>query len=155
VKQSQELYAVLIALPGGDTLLLPKVAVAEVLSADALQPSAAGPEWIAGTCLYNGRTLPVVNFEALNGTPGASGPRMRVVVLNGISDKLSVGQLALLGNGYPHLVTLNQNALTAVPLSDRDRDDLILVRVKIANTAAGIPNLDTLEDELVRAAPSA
>jgi chemotaxis signal transduction protein len=151
VNEPHELYAVLITLPGGATLLLPKLAVVEVLSADVVQPAADAPAWIAGRCNYNGRSLPVVNFEALVGTaPDEPGPRTRVAVMHGISGKLPSGQYALLGRGYPHLVTLNRNAVVVEPGTEEESRELVLAQVKIANTAAGIPDLDALEDHLAR-----
>jgi len=143
----QDLYAVLMAL-AGDTLLLPNVAVTEVLSFDRLQPQ-PGEGALAGWCEYNNRRLPVARFEVLNGgTVPAPTRRTRVAVVNCISGKLAVGQYGLLCQGYPHLVTLNRTALTREGLAAGDRADLVLARVKIANTAAAIPNLEALEADL-------
>ncbi|HUS24973.1 MAG TPA: chemotaxis protein CheW [Candidatus Binatia bacterium] len=145
---AQEVYAVLLAL-AGDTLLLPNIAVAEVLSHDRLQPAEGGPDWLAGHCEYNSRRLVVARFESLNGR-GAREPgrRTRIAVVNCISGRLPTGQYGLICQGYPHLVTLNRTALQKELPEPNDRDDLILTRVKIANTAAAIPNLETLEAEL-------
>jgi chemosensory pili system protein ChpC len=142
--EKQELYAVLMALTG-DTLLLPNIAVAEVLTIDRLKAE-DGPEWLAGRCEYNNRTLPVIRFEVLNGGERTEpSRRTRIAVLNCISGKLPYGQYAMLCQGYPHLVTLNRAALVAEPLAQGDRAELVLTRVKIANTAAAIPNLETVE----------
>lgn len=143
-----EIYAVLMKLTG-DTLLLPNAAVAEVVSAERLQPAAPGsPDWLAGTIAYNERTLPVLRFEVMNGGQSA-GPsaRLRVAVLHGISDRLRSGQYGVLCQGYPHLVTLNREALKKEPHVARDRK-VVLSRVKIANTSALIPDLELMESEL-------
>jgi len=148
---TRDLYAVLITLPGGDTLLLPNAAVVEVLSMEGVAP-AGGPAWLAGRCQYNGRPVPVVNFEVLNGAPAPeASARTRVTVLNGITTQLAGGQFAVLSQGYPHLVTLNANAVVRDTAAPADSRDLIVTRVRIANTKAAIPNLEAVEREIAEA----
>lgn len=149
MKASDEVYAVLMKL-SGDTLLLPNAAVAEVISAEHLQAAANGsPGWLAGTIRYNERTLPVLRFEAMNGGKEiGDARRLRVAVLHGITERLRSGQYAVLCHGYPHLVTLNREALKKEPSDASDRKGLVLARVKIANTRALIPNLELIEAEL-------
>ena len=48
---------------------------------------------------------------------------------------LSAGNLAIMTQGYPHLVTLNRAALHPVELDAVDRADLVLSRVRIASQA--------------------
>src|ERR1044071_4422121 len=94
-----ELYAVLIAL-GHDTLLVPNIAIAEVLSFDRLKPE-TGPQWLAGRCEYNNRSLPVISFDVMNG--GAKkdpSRRTRIAVVNCVSARLPAGQYAMLCQGY-------------------------------------------------------
>lgn len=147
----EQLYAVLMSLHE-DTLLLPNAAVAEVLSRDALQRAGGGPAWLLGHCEWNNRRVPVIRFEALNGGSGAGDPRReRVVVLNSPGRHLPSGQLAIVAQGYPHLVTLNRAALHPVELDAVDRDDLVLSRVRIASQVALIPDLETVEAEIAHA----
>lgn len=146
-----QLYAVLMALRE-NSLLLPNAAVVEVLSRDALRRDAGGPEWLLGHCEWSNRRVPVVRFETLNGHEGEGDARReRVVVLNSLGRHLPSGHLALLTQGYPHLVTLNRAALRPVPLDAGDRQDLVLSRVRIANQVALIPDLETVEAEIARA----
>lgn len=139
-----EIYAVLIALDG-DTLLLPNAVVSEVLPAATLDGAADGAG--LGRRTWNNRVLQVLSFEALNNrTAPSESRRARSVVFH------STGTVsyALLAQGYPHLVTLNRSALTPMPLRDTDRPEAVLARVRIANTEALIPNLETLEAEAQR-----
>jgi chemosensory pili system protein ChpC len=149
MKSADEVYAVLMKL-AGDTLLLPNAAIAEVVSAERLQEAAAGgPAWLAGTINYNELTLPVLRFEVMNGgTQAEDTRRLRVAILHGITERLHAGQYAVLCQGYPHLVTLNREALKKESRAATDREDLVLARVKIANTSALIPNLELMEAEL-------
>jgi chemosensory pili system protein ChpC len=143
---------VLIAL-SGDTLLLPNLAVAEVVARDAIQPlSQLPPPWLAGQIDWSGRRLPVLRFEALNrGKPASDPRRERVVVLNSHGRHLPSGQFALVTQAYPHLVTLNRAALQPLALRETDRPELLLARVRVANQEALIPDLDMIEAEIARA----
>lgn len=146
-----QIHAVLLALHG-DSLLLPNVAVAEVLSRDALQPSGNGPPWLLGHCMWNARSVPVVRFETLNCPGDEPDPRReRIVVLHSVGAHLPSGHLALVIQGYPHLVTLNRSALRPAALDPVDRDELILARVQIASQMTAIPDLETIEAEIARA----
>ncbi len=147
----EQIYAALIAIDG-DHLLLPNAAVAEVLGNDALVPSLKTPPWLRGTCAWNSRQIPVLCFEQLAGAATAGDARrQRIVVLHSPGRHLPSGNLAVLSQGYPHLVTLNRAALESIPLRETDRDDLVLSRVRIASQQALIPDLETIEAEIARA----
>ena len=147
----EELYAVLVSL-AGDTLLLPNAAVAEVVSPERMTPSADGaPVWLAGRLPYNSRQLPVVHFEALNGSSRPERTRRtRLAVVHAITEGVRGGQYAIVCQGYPHLVTLNRAALRKEPLVSTDNDEVVLSRVGIANTSALIPNLEAIELRLAQ-----
>jgi chemosensory pili system protein ChpC len=144
-----DVYAVLVSL-AADTLLLPNAAVAEVISADLMEPPPPGaPAWLAGQVTYNNRRLSVVRFETLNGSAsGGDSRRTRLAVMQPITSSLRTGQYAIVCQGYPHLVTLNRTALRKEELVSGDNEDLVLTRVSIANTNALIPNLEKLEQIL-------
>lgn len=148
----EQIYAVLIALHE-DTLLLPNAAVAEVLARDAVQPADShAPPWLLGYCEWNNRRVPVLQFEAMNGAGAAPDPRReRIVVINSIGRHLANAQLAFVTQGYPHLVTLNRSAVRSAELRERDRDNVVLSRVRIANQEALIPDLEEIEAEVMRA----
>ena len=76
--------------------------------------------------------------------------RSRVVVVHSFGRHLEAHALGLLTQGYPHLVTLNRNAVRAASLRGSDRDDLVLSRVRIASQDAVIPDLETIESDLLR-----
>lgn len=147
---NEQIYAVLMALDG-DTLLLPNSAVVEVISREAVRPAEDVPPWMLGNYEINGRRVPVVSFEALNGGQRPQDARRsRVVILHSFGKHLEAHALGVLTQGYPHLVTLNRNAVRAAELRSTDRDDLVLSRVRIASQDAAIPDLETIESDLLR-----
>ncbi len=152
---ADELYAVLMSVHD-DTVLLPNAAVAEVLARDALQAATDGPAWLAGYCDWNGRRVPVVRFEVLNGgARGADPRRERIVVLRSLGLHVPGGHIALVALGYPHLVTLNRAAMRPTPLDSADLDELVLSRVRIASQVALIPDLEAIEARIAGALASA
>lgn len=149
---SEQLYAVLLALDQ-DTLLLPNTAVAEVVSREAVKPADNAPAWLAGYVDWNNRRVPAVRFEVLNGATAVTPTRReRVVIINSLGVHLPAGAIAFVTQGYPHLVTLNRTALKPQVLRETDREDLLLSRVRIASQEAVIPDLETIEADLARAA---
>lgn len=147
---NEQIYAVLMALEG-DTLLLPNAAVMEVISRDVVRPVDDAPEWLLGNYEVNGRRVPVISFEALNGGRRPDDARRsRVVLLHSLGKHLEAHALGVLTQGYPHLVTLNRNAIRPAQLRPGDRDDLVLSRVRIASQDAVIPDLETIESDLLR-----
>ncbi len=143
----QQLYAVLVALQA-DTLLLPNLAVAEVVSPEGLRPLPGAPTWFAGLLNWQGRELPIARFELLNN--GAAEPpsrRTRIAVINCVSTRLTAGRYGILAEGYPHLVTLNRSALRSAEGRPQD-SELVLTRVRVASQEALIPNLERIEAEM-------
>jgi chemosensory pili system protein ChpC len=146
-----ELYAVLVSL-ATDTLLLPNVAVQEVVAADRIEaPAGKPPAWYAGRITHQNVAVPIVRFEVLNGgMQPEEQKRTRIAIVNAVSNRLRTGLYGVICQGYPHLVTLNRTALQPEPLQVTDRKDLVLSRVSIANTSALIPNLEAIEVALAQ-----
>lgn len=146
---SDQVYAVLIAL-SDDTLLLPNSAVAEVLPLTLLQAD-ADSDWLLGHCDWADKRIPVINFETLNGAPVIEpSKRSRIVIIHTLNTHLQTGALGILTQGYPHLVTLNRQALITQALRETDRPELVLSRVSIANHEAAIPDLEAIEADIAR-----
>lgn len=146
------LYAVLIALDG-DSLLLPNNAIAEVVSRDTVQAVDSGLPWWIGQLSWNGQTVPVVQLEVLSGRPApAPSRRGRVVILHSLSEHYQDRRLAVVTQGYPHLVTLTSSAVKPLPLREAEDAQWVLSRCQIASQIASIPNLMAIDTALARAA---
>lgn len=148
--RSNEIYGQLIPLEGR-FLILPKLAVLEVLGMDVVQVETAGPQWLLGLGDWHGSRIPVVSIEAMagGGLPARS-RRTRVVVINGFGEHLDNGLFMLLTQGYPHLTALNAAALVAEPRRPEDKD-IALSRVQLASTQAIIPDLENMEMRIAAA----
>lgn len=158
VVAGDQLYAVLISVLN-DTLLLPNLAIAEVVSPDALKvPAFSDPgaeaDWYAGSLTWSGIEVPVVRFERLNGG-GLEGPgrRTRVVILNAVGHGSTGGAARRFGvicEGYPHLLTLNRAAIRPTGLRQGDDPELVLNRARVASQETLIPDLAAIERRIVR-----
>ncbi len=142
--------AVLIALDE-DTVLLPNIAVAEVLPMERLEKKNEGLSALAGYVAWEGRRVPVVNLEVLNGAsqrPEFS-RRGRITLLHSIGSH-GLGTVGVVTQGYPHLVTLNRDAVQPGEFRESDRADLVLARVRISSHEALVPDFDVLEYDILR-----
>lgn len=141
----QTLYAVMIAIDG-DTLLLPNSAVAEVVSRETTIAHRDGVNGWLGDLDWNGRSVPVVQLETLMARPlKSTGRRARIVILHSLVAGGGGRHLAIVAQGYPHLVTLNPAALTAEPLREDDDDRWVLGRCRVANQLTMIPDLAAVD----------
>ncbi len=139
-----EVYGHLIPLQE-HFLIVPKMAVLEVLGVEAIAVETAGPAWLLGMGQWHGKNLPVISIEAMTGgNLPARSRRTRVVVINGFGGHLENGLFMLLAQGYPHLTALNAAALVSQARRPEDKD-IALSRVRLASTQAIIPDLENIE----------
>jgi chemosensory pili system protein ChpC len=148
-ERPDQIYAALAAVPG-DTLLLPNLAVAEVLPREPLEVLHGVPNWFTGMLVWHGRRVPVISFEKLNGSRALPQPgrRTRMLIVYAIGNRIPSGMFGLMTEGYPHLVTLNRNAVRPEPLQEDDNPDLIAARARVASQSPAIPNFEYVEAEI-------
>lgn len=148
----QEIYGQLITLED-DLVLLPAVAVSEVGQMDRISLNVGSPAWLVGFRESRGQRQPIISIEALFGRAvPARSARAKLVVIRSIHDGAG---WALIGQGQPHLATLNPAALAPEPLGENDAEDLVIARARIANLSAMIPDLAAIETRVMEAAEQA
>ena len=140
-----EVYSLLVPLTEG-RLLLPRSCVAEVVGYQAPTPTEGAPSWYLGLINWNGRTIPLVSFEAACGlrVPPVTN-KSRVVITLALSGRLESGYLGVVCQGFPQLVRVSE----AVIQPDHTRvyaERLpIICQVKMQNETPVIPDLEMLE----------
>ncbi|WP_444757274.1 chemotaxis protein CheW [Pseudomonas sp. A014] len=134
-----------LLLPLGDrTLVLPNVAVAELIGERAFVCELHEPAWHMGWIAWRQQCLPLIGFEAACGGETPCGERARIVVLNALGDT-GLRYLALLLQGIPRSCKLDsQLNYVDVPLGA-----LELAAVQVGEQVARVPDLAALE-RLVR-----
>ncbi len=135
--------SLLIPVQGG-TLLLPNVAVAEVVDYQAPQAVEGGPPWLLGFIHWRGLDVPLISFEVVRGDSNPEvDPHARVAVVNSVKGG-EVAFYALLTAGIPRLVRVGDEDVmpgeaAVLPVPGE------AARVLVNGAPAVIPDLDTLE----------
>lgn len=136
-----------LLLPLGDrTLVLPNVAVAELIGHQSFSCETHQPEWHLGWVDWRQQRLPLIGFESACGAQTPCGERARIVVLNALGNT-GLRYLAVLLQGIPRSCKLDsQLNYVDVPLAS-----LELAAVQVGEWVARVPDLVALE-RLVREA---
>ena len=141
-----ELYALLIPL-ADERLLVPRACVAEVAALPTLQPMPGAPAWYLGIMTWSGRSIPVVSFEGACGQPlPGGGGRSRVVIFSCLGRKLPIGYFGIVTQGFPQLLRISPNVITADQTRIFGERSPVLCQVKMVNELPLIPDLERLED---------
>jgi chemosensory pili system protein ChpC len=129
------------------TLLLPNVAVAELIPYRAPQSAQGTPSWFLGQVSWRDLTLPLLSFEAASDGQPETGPLARVAVLNALGGRDHVKFIALLVQGIPRSVKVDPS----LARSDVALAPLELDAVNLGDVQARIPDLVALEQKLADA----
>jgi len=137
-----------LLLPLADrTLVLPNVAVAELIGYQYGQPAPDRPAWHLGHITWRNQSLPLVSFEAACGAQAVVSEQARIVVLNAVGES-PLRFIGLLIQGVPRSCRLDsQLSYIDVPLAP-----LEIAAVQVGEQVARVPDLEGLERLLDEAA---
>ena len=146
--EQTELYSLLVPLQG-ERLLVPRACVAEVIAFVVPERSETDqplPPWFLGYITWNGRRLPVASFEAMSGDEAKKRPgRTRIVVFNTLGDALDGGYYGIITQGFPQLVRVNADVLTAETEKGWADGQPVICRARMINEFPLIPDMERLE----------
>ena len=127
----------------GKSLLLPGVAVAEIIHYTQPQLQAEAPDWFLGTISWRSIDIPVVSFELLNGLPASSSRQRHLAVLNcaGTSEQLPF--LAIPISGIPRLIRVMQKDIT--PAQDVEPLPMEKMAVNLGGDTVYLPDVAAIE----------
>ncbi|HEX7047987.1 MAG TPA: chemotaxis protein CheW [Gammaproteobacteria bacterium] len=140
----REVYSLLMPVKDG-RIIVPRAAVAEVMgySKPKNRPENA-PDYVLGFIEWQGQQIPLISYEAARGQGVPElGRRTRIAVVFGIGGRLKPDVFAVVTQGYPYLVRVNENVLQSEAMEADE--PLVLARVRMANEKPYIPNLERLE----------
>lgn len=136
-----------LLLPLSDrSLLLPSVALAELINQRPVEPRLGTPEWYLGDIVWRDLRLPLLSFEtASSGTlPAAPSAGARVAVINAVGGRPHLKFFALLVQGIPRPHKLDSGLAPAgAPLAALEVDSAL-----VEGEVARIPDLVALEQKL-------
>lgn len=146
--QDQEAVRSLVVPLAGIHLLVPDIAVAEVVAYREPVPIPGAAPWMMGLVEWRGLRIPLLAFEVLAGTatepvPGAR----RLVIFNTLRGNEKLPFVAVASQGIPRSVrvsrgSVQQSALAAEPG--------IICRLGVGEVSLAIPDLDAIEDALAQ-----
>ena len=142
---ANELFCTMLALEG-DRLLLPRACVGEVAGWSPPAPLEGAPAWLLGRIDWNGSSVPVVSFEALQGrdVPAVSG-RTRVALVRAIGRRLAGQWIGIAVQGFPQGLRVTREVLKPAGSDLPPGRGPVLCRVLMVNESPLIPDLETLE----------
>jgi len=137
-----------LLLPLADrTLILPNVAVAELIDYQPGTFDLDSPPWYLGQVNWRDRQIPLLSFESACGSKTVIGERARIVILNTLGGRANLRFIALLVQGIPRSCKLDsQLSYVDVPLCALEQ-----AAVQVVDQVAKIPDLLALEALLVGA----
>lgn len=140
--------SVLIPLQG-ISLLLPNVAIAEVVSYSAPAPLAKAPDWVKGLIAWRGQRVPLLTFERLMGYPGPAITMMsRIAILNRWNTESAFDFVGLVIQGIPRLSRITANDIQVNTASSVPQNTLCAVMLAGETNATFIPDLSRLDKQL-------
>lgn len=150
---SGEIYCLRVQLAAGQ-LVIPRSCVAEVVAWQTPAEFPRAPSWCLGTILWDGRPVPLVSFEALNGQPvPPASARARLVVLHAVAADLPGGALALVAQGFPQLLRASADLLRTDPTRVFAEDGLVICQVRLLDEVSMVPDLPRLEARVAAGLP--
>lgn len=139
----QDTVRTLIIPLQGHNLLLPNVAIAEVIPYIRPRAVEGGPDWLLGAISWRGLTIPLISFDRLHGRTGGDAlVQARIAVFNSVRAGSPLGFYAVVTAGIPQLKRVNGETLQEASGTAADG---ILAQVQVGDIQAVVPDLSALE----------
>lgn len=127
-------------------LLVPNVAIAEVINHQPIDTVREGPEWLLGSLRWRNQELPVVSLEKLLGfEPGEASPAARITVFNSVLPDSDLPFFAVVTSGIPRLINADADTLGESLRNEREFESVVADCVRIGSEDALIPDLEALQ----------
>lgn len=129
-------------------LVLPNVTVAEIIPYRAPTPISDHAGWLLGQLEWRNIHIPVLSYELLNGASIPAIEGARLAVINGTGAQRNLPFYAILIQGIPKLTHIKEDDIVIVEAMHSGPYDQMAV--SLFGEQAMIPNLDMIENELLR-----
>ncbi len=130
----------------GVNLLVPNVAIAEVVNFQPLDLVKDGPEWLLGSLRWRNQDLPVVSMESICGFGVSRNARgARISILNSVRSDSTLSFYAMVTAGIPRLFSADNDALGESLLTTRSLPDSVADCIQIGSEEALIPDLEIIQ----------
>jgi len=136
-------------------LVLPNTSIAEVVTHQTIESPEYdnAPSWVIGQVQWRGIKIPLISYEQASEETSfktnsrfSSSKSIRVVVLNATTHSDTLPFYAMVAQGIPRLMALNENAIIDAP--EQSDTPYVLRNTLIDANPAIIPNLEKIESDL-------
>ncbi|MFZ5698813.1 MAG: chemotaxis protein CheW [Pseudomonadota bacterium] len=124
----------------GRPLLVPNIAVAEIVPFSAPLPEVGKPQWFLGHIMWRGEKVPVISVVQLRGEEEDIPSEARIAVFNGLGGALRF--YGVITHGIPRLVRVREQDIESTDGMYTSVDDAF---VAVGGELAVIPNLIQIE----------
>ena len=133
-------------------ILLPNVAVAELLAFTLPEPLKKAPNWVLGELIWHGWQVPIISFEhMIDDTYGnVVTSKARILIIKTLGESTQVNYIGLVIQGLPRLRKVTRHSLVEKP--EKDLPDEVFSKVSIDELDAYIPELGDLTRRVEKAA---
>jgi chemosensory pili system protein ChpC len=130
-------------------LILPNTAIAEVISYSSPDPGESDVDWLLGTLIWRGTTVPVVTFETMHEEKTIKpSKRSRIIILNTISGNDLMPFYGILAQGIPRLMNITESTIHDAPNVDGKSNAYVLRHTIIDSQQVIIPDQKALEETI-------
>jgi chemosensory pili system protein ChpC len=148
-KVAREMVSMLLPV-SNKQLMLPSVALAEVVPLPVIETVRDCPNWLMGMAVWRDLKIPIISYEGINDEPFApTDVGRQLAVFNGLKDveKLPFYGVAL--QGMPRMTRISEEDV-------RENDELVkgvaeAMAIFSEGSPALIPDLDYIESQLLTA----
>lgn len=145
-----EIRSVLVPLTGVE-LLIPNATVAEVVGYSRPDPIEDAPDWLLGSFLWRGWSVPLIAYAVMIDTAESESlDGARICITKSLIENPRMPYVAILTQGFPRLFTVTEAALTEVP--EEHLPIAVAGRVILGDREACIPDLDRMNQLVAHAA---
>ena len=131
----------------GCNLLLPNVAVAEVVA--YMRPRAVenAPEWMLGTINWRGMNIPLISYDRLYGAADGNLGQARIAVFNTIDRNSGIKFYAVVTAGIPQLKRITEDMLQ----QQSEGVEGAVCQLQVGDINTRVPDLAALESVVAQA----
>lgn len=130
-------------------LLLPNVAIAEIVGVSSIEKIPEKPEWYLGDIKWRELSIPLVSYEGINERGIADiNSTSRIVIMNGIQGHSELSFYGLVCQGIPRLTRVFPREISQEERSGHFADH---INLSVNGEAVIIPALERIEQVIISA----
>ena len=139
----QEIRTILAPLTDG-YVMLPNIAIGEILTYTSPEPFKQGPPWLLGEIAWHGWQVPVINYERLLEPASVTKltSKTRILIIKTLGESTQVNYIGLVIQGLPRLRKASAKSLVEEQVDGLP--DTVFSKVKIDDLQAIIPEIGDL-----------